>query len=84
MSESFERDTEFKNFLVGVWNMDLVSVGKNEFAGSHASVRGKNSREQWKYENHKILYGKPEDQLLAQSVPDQRARPQREREQAHN
>jgi len=84
MNESFERDTEFKNFLVGVWNMDLVSVGKNEFAGSHTNVRGKNSREQWKYENHKILYGKAEDQLLAHSVPDQRARPQREREQAHN
>ena len=28
MNEQFERDIEFKNFLVGVWNMDLVSVGK--------------------------------------------------------
>lgn len=42
--------------------MDLVSVGKTEYAGSkNSTVRGKNSREQWKYENHKILYGKAED-----------------------
>ena len=61
LNESFERDIEFKNFLVGVWNMDLVTVAKNEFRGSGATVRGKNSREQWKYENHKILYGKPGD-----------------------
>jgi len=74
MNDTFERDIEFKNFLVGVWNMDLVSVGEREYAGSHPNVRGKNSREQWKYENHKILYGKPGDQLLAHSVPDQRAR----------
>jgi hypothetical protein len=46
LNESFERDIEFKNFLVGVWNMDLVSVGKTEYAGSkNSTVRGKNSRE---------------------------------------
>lgn len=61
MNESFERDVEFKNFLVGVWNMDLVSVQDSDFCGKHTSQRGKNSREQWKYENHKILYGKPGD-----------------------
>lgn len=47
-------------------------------------MRGKNSREQWKYENHKILYGKPEDGMLAHSVPDQRAKPARERDEVHN
>lgn len=57
LNEQFERDVEFKNFLVGVWNMDLVSVAKNDFCGKTPSVYGKNSREQWKYENHKILYG---------------------------
>ena len=75
LNESFERDVEFRNFLVGVWNMDLVSVGKTEFAGTHPNVRGKNSREQWKYENHKILYGKTDEQLIAHSAPDQRTRP---------
>lgn len=81
MNETFEKDLEFKNFLVGVWNMDLVSVGANEFAGKGPAVRGKNSREQWKYENHKILYGEPKDQLLAHDNPDVRAKPQREREE---
>ena len=80
MNESFEKDLEFKNFLVGVWNMDLVSVGAGDFAGAgNPSKRGKNSREQWKYENHKILYGEPKDQLLAHDVPDKRARPPQER-----
>ena len=64
--------------------MDLVSVGASDFAGKHASVRGKNSREQWKYENHKILYGTPQDQLLAHNAEDVRARPAREREEPHN
>ena len=62
LNESFERDVEFRNFLIGVWNMDLVSVAPKDFAGhGNPNVRGKNSREQWKYENHKILYGKKED-----------------------
>lgn len=84
MNEGFERDMEFKNFLVGVWNMDLVSVGQTEFAGSKPKVRGKNAREQWKYENHKILYGKPSEQMLAHDVPDQRRRPANAREETHN
>jgi hypothetical protein len=33
MNDAFEKDLEFKNFLVGVWNMDLVSVGQGDFAG---------------------------------------------------
>ena len=70
MNDAFEKDLEFKNFLVGVWNMDLVSIGQNDCAGTKPAVRGKNSREQWKYENHKILFGEPEEQLLAHSVPD--------------
>jgi len=53
----FERDIEFKNFLVGVWNMDIVQIGKQEFCGQHTNVFGKNSREQWKLENHKTLFG---------------------------
>ena len=57
MNEAFEKDLEFKNFLVRVWNMDLVSVGDREFAGKTPGVRGKNSREQWKYENHKGFFG---------------------------
>ena len=48
--------------------MDLVSVGQSDFCGSHSNVRGKNAREHWKYENHKVLYGPPEEGLLAHPV----------------
>jgi|Transcript_23181 hypothetical protein len=84
LNEQFERDMEFKNFLVGVWNMDLVSVGQTEFAGSHPNVRGKNSREQWKYENHKVLYGGTSKSIVAHNAPNQRARQPYEREDVHN
>ena len=56
MNESFERDNDFRNFVVGVWNLDLQEVGNN-VAGKHPDKWGKNSREQWKYENHKVLFG---------------------------
>jgi len=84
MNEAFEKDVEFKNFLVGVWNMDLVSVAASDFAGKHTNVRGKNSREQWKYENHKVLFAEPDEQMLAHSVKDVRARKPADREHAHN
>lgn len=45
LNEQFERDIEFKNFIVGVWNMDLVNVDRTEYCGKHPSVYGKNSRE---------------------------------------
>ena len=57
LNEQFERDVEFKNFLVGVWNMDLVPVEASDYCGKHTNTYGKNSREQWKYENHKVLFG---------------------------
>jgi Ca2+-binding EF-hand superfamily protein len=51
LSTFYEKDAEFKNFLVGVWNMDLKQVD-NEFAGKKPAIQGKNSREQWKMENY--------------------------------
>lgn len=50
------RDYEFKNLLVGVWNMDLKLVD-SDFAGKKPEISGKNSREQWKMENYQSLYG---------------------------
>jgi hypothetical protein len=38
------RDAEFKNFLIGVWNMDLKPVD-SDFAGKKPEIQGKNSRE---------------------------------------
>lgn len=68
LNELFERDIEFKNFVVGVWNMDLVPVEGGDFAGKHTNVYGKNSREQWKYENHKTLYGSADTSITAHKV----------------
>ena len=72
LNEQFERDVEFRNFLVGVWNMDLVPVEATDYCGKHSTVYGKNSREQWKYENHKVLFGSKDQQILSHEVKDQR------------
>lgn len=70
LTEQFERDIEFKNFIIGVWNMDLVPVGKQEFAGKHTNIYGKNSREQWKFENHKGLFGNNDSSILSHQTTD--------------
>jgi hypothetical protein len=51
LNESFERDIEFKNFIIGVWNLDIKKVSE-DIAGVKPEIYGKNSREQWKRENH--------------------------------
>ena len=33
LNVSFERDSEFKNFLKGVWNIDIKEISRNEYAG---------------------------------------------------
>ena len=45
ISTQFERDIEFRNFIVGVWNMDLICVKENDYAGLHPSIISKNSTE---------------------------------------
>lgn len=57
ISAQFDKEYEFRNFVVGVWNMDINPVGPKEFAGKHPSSYGKNSREQWKLANHKSIFG---------------------------
>ena len=57
LNEHYERDAEFRNFLIGVWNMDIRPVAPQDYCGKHTDVRGANAREQWKYENHKVLFG---------------------------
>ena len=84
LNEQFERDIEFKNFLVGVWNMDIVPVEQTDYCGKHSNVYGKNSREQWKYENHKVLFGSKDEQFLSHQVPDQRAQVNRQQRQEND
>lgn len=58
LNESFETDAEFRNFIIGVWNMDIKAIPK-DMAGrpKTAEKMAKNSREHWKMENHKSLFG---------------------------
>lgn len=74
ISPLVERDCEWRNMLVGVWNMDIVPVD-NRVAGSHPQVYGKNSREQWKLANHRSLFGeKYDDSILKHKVEPQNQR----------
>lgn len=57
LNEHFERDKDFSNFVVGVWNLDRQAIAPSQYAGKHVESYGKNSREQWKYENHKGFFG---------------------------
>jgi hypothetical protein len=36
LNESFERDGEFRNFVIGVWNLDVKSIA-NDYAGTKNS-----------------------------------------------
>lgn len=58
LNDQFDKEAEFRNFLIGVWNMDIKEVDKS-ICGKKPEIYGKNSREQWKRENHQVLYGKP-------------------------
>lgn len=58
LNELFDKDYEFRNFVVGVWNMDLKEIDET-WAGQHVDEYGKNSREHWKKENHQVVFGKP-------------------------
>ena len=57
LNVQFERDIEFRNFVVGVWNLDIVRVPEPSYQGKHTDVYGKNSREQWKFDFHKGVFG---------------------------
>ena len=77
LNEGYERDNDFQNFVVGVWNLDRQEVG--HVAGKHPDQWGKNSREQWKYENHKILYGDRSGGIIGhEPAQGNGGRPQRE------
>ena len=72
MSTSIDNDNLFKIFMNGVWNMDLVEVtngaGVTKPAGNVPEVYGKTAREQWKYENHKSLFGDRDETPMKHEV----------------
>lgn len=60
ISSTIENENAFQIFMTGVWNLDLVETNgsPSRVAGSAPQVYGKNSKEQWKYDMHRSLFGK--------------------------
>ena len=58
-----ENENSFKLFMTGVWNLDLVDTNNSliKVAGKTPAQYGKNSKEQWKYDMHRSLFGKLDD-----------------------
>lgn len=59
VSTSIENDNLFKIFMTGVWNLDLIDTHGSQIkpAGVTPQVYGKTSKEQWKYDMHRSLFG---------------------------
>ena len=70
MSTAIENDTLFKIFMTGVWNLDLVETGTGVIkpAGNPPSTYGKNSKELWKYDMHRSLFGKLDETPMTHPV----------------
>ena len=70
VSSGIENDNLFKLFMTGVWNLDLVDTnsGLIKTAGVTPAVYGKNSKEQWKYDMHRSLFGQLDDTPMKHEV----------------
>jgi hypothetical protein len=64
--------------MTGVWNLDLVdtSSGLIKTAGVTPAVYGKNSKEQWKYDMHRSLFGQLDDTPMKHEVQEVQIRKQ--------
>lgn len=56
--------------MTGVWNLDLVDVNNGVIkpAGAPPQVYGKNSKEQWKYDMHRSLFGAMDETPMKHEV----------------
>lgn len=71
VNTQIERDCEFRNFIIGVWNLDTMENFDSDFhtttnfidssiAGKRAvAFPAKNSHEQWKHDFHRSQFGQP-------------------------
>ncbi len=63
--------------MTGVWNLDLVdasSQGIIKTAGKAPAVYGKTSKEQWKYDMHRSLFGDMDETPMRHEVNEVYAR----------
>ena len=77
VSTFVESDKQFKTYMSGVWNMDLVDtiapvIGGVQVppGGVHPSLYGKNSREQWKYDMHRSFFGNLNETPMKQNIQE--------------
>jgi hypothetical protein len=56
--------------MTGVWNLDLVDTdtGVIKTAGMAPAVYGKNSKEQWKYDMHRSIFGSKDETPMKHEV----------------
>jgi hypothetical protein len=56
--------------MTGVWNLDLVDTGNTVIkpAGIAPSVYGKTSKEQWKYDMHRSLFGEKDETPMKHEI----------------
>lgn len=56
--------------MTGVWNLDLVDTNNGVIkpAGMTPNVYGKNSKEQWKYDMHRSLFGSMDETPMKHEV----------------
>jgi len=80
VNTQIERDQEFKNFIVGVWNMDVIEemdqkVTRTQYtdpriAGKKAiAFPAKNSNIAWKHDFHRSQFGA--ESIITHQVPDE-------------
>ena len=77
MSAFIDTDKQFKTMMSGVWNMDLVETTTSNIGGVQALpggvfpvMYGKNSREQWKYDMHRSMFGQLDQTPYKQQIQD--------------
>ena len=77
VSAFIESDKQFKTYMSGVWNMDLVDTDLQVIGGVqvtpggiHPALYGKNSREQWKYDMHRSFFGNMNQTPLKQQIQE--------------
>lgn len=69
--------------MTGVWNLDLVDVkgsAVSKPAGMVPSVYGKNSKEQWKYDMHRSLFGAMDETPMKHEVNNVYTKKQNQRQ----
>jgi len=70
VSSFIVNDNLFKLFMTGVWNLDLVNTdtGVIKTAGQAPAFYGKTSKEQWKYDMHRSIFGNQDNTPMKHEV----------------